>query len=115
MAHWRTARNPHQWAKLQNIGKELFSLYQRETDFEIWKPIRGYEGLYSISNLGRVKREKRVIVNRRGTRQVMNERILKPYHRKGKGLEVTLCKDDHKRTFLVHVLQREHFETSFHD
>lgn len=23
---------------------------------EIWKPIKGYEGLYQVSNLGRVKR-----------------------------------------------------------
>ena len=26
---------------------------------EIWKDIKGYEGLYQISNLGRVKRLKR--------------------------------------------------------
>lgn len=25
---------------------------------EIWKPIKGYEGLYEVSNLGRVKGEK---------------------------------------------------------
>lgn len=26
---------------------------------EIWKPIKGYEGLYEVSNLGRVKSLKR--------------------------------------------------------
>jgi hypothetical protein len=27
---------------------------------EIWKPIKGYEGLYDVSNFGRVKMLKRV-------------------------------------------------------
>lgn len=40
-------------------------------NIERWKPIRGYEGLYSVSNLGRVRREKRVLINRRGIRQVL--------------------------------------------
>lgn len=26
------------------------------TEEEIWKPVVGYEGLYEVSNLGRVKR-----------------------------------------------------------
>lgn len=27
-------------------------------DVEIWKPVKGYEGLYSVSNLGRVRSER---------------------------------------------------------
>ena len=37
---------------------------------EIWKDIKGYEGLYQISNLGRVKS-----LPRNGT--ILEERILK--------------------------------------
>ena len=33
---------------------------------EIWKDIQGYEGLYQISNLGRVKSLKRTIITNNG-------------------------------------------------
>ena len=33
---------------------------------EIWRPIKGYEGLYEISNLGRVKALERTKVCNRG-------------------------------------------------
>jgi hypothetical protein len=46
---------------------------------EIWKPIKNYEGVYEISNLGRVKRLETLVKNRGGYRLV-KERILKiPY------------------------------------
>lgn len=31
--------------------------YNLQLEGEIWKPIKGWEGLYSVSNLGRVRRE----------------------------------------------------------
>ena len=37
---------------------------------EIWKPVIGYEGLYSASNLGRVKSH--------GNDKTRKEKILKP-------------------------------------
>ena len=46
---------------------------------EIWKPIRGFEGLYEISNLGRVKSLGRDIIRRDGSRKVFSPKILKPY------------------------------------
>jgi hypothetical protein len=48
---------------------------------EIWKPIDGWEGLYEISNYGRVKSLARVVY--RGDpviKQHRKERILKPYY-----------------------------------
>lgn len=44
---------------------------------EIWKDIKGYEGFYQVSNLGRVKSLKRQVWNRF---QMVNkpEKILKP-------------------------------------
>ena len=40
---------------------------------EIWKDIEGYEGLYQVSNLGRVKSLKRDITNTNyGVAQLIN-------------------------------------------
>lgn len=45
---------------------------------EIWKPVVGYEGLYDVSSLGRVRSLGRVIVQKNGKRIKIRERILKP-------------------------------------
>ena len=66
---------------------------------EIWKDIKGYEGLYQISNLGRVKRiekyknqftsweSNKILTNNIGTDGY--------YH-------IMLSKDNKKRMYLVH-------------
>ena len=57
---------------------------------EIWKPIEGYEGLYEVSNMGRVR-------NRFG--KIMKKHIQhKGYHR------VNLSKHNHNRHHFVHRL-----------
>ncbi|MBA4542713.1 MULTISPECIES: NUMOD4 domain-containing protein [Thermoactinomyces] len=77
---------------------------------ERWEPVKGYEGLYSISNYGRIRREQRVIINIRGNRQVIPEKILRPYYRRGWGKQITLRDRNGKvRTHLVDVLYRKHF------
>ena len=61
---------------------------------EQWKDIIGYEGLYQISNLGRVKSLK-----------YGKERILKPYENQDGYLEVNLYNDDKKRNHIkIHRL-----------
>ena len=63
---------------------------------EIWKPIKGYEGLYEISNLGRVKS-----LNYKGTGK---EKILKNTEN-GKGyLFVDLYKNGKIKKFRIHRL-----------
>lgn len=57
---------------------------------EIWKDIKGYEGLYQVSNLGRVKRLKRFIKSSSifGGKATLKEYILKPrYDSKARGLK----------------------------
>ena len=44
---------------------------------EVWRPVIGYEGLYSVSDQGNVKSLGRVIMTRRGPRKV-KDRLLKP-------------------------------------
>lgn len=63
---------------------------------EIWKPVRNYEGLYEVSNLGRVKS-----LNYKRTGK---ERILKA-GKSGNGyLQVNLYKDGNREQPLVHRL-----------
>lgn len=45
---------------------------------EIWKDIKGYEGLYQISNLGRVKKLQRTIITKNNRKLSYKEMILKP-------------------------------------
>ena len=65
---------------------------------EVWKYILGYEGLYKISNKGRVK-----------SIGYGKERILKPANN-GRGyLKVDLCKNGDKKWCLVHRLVAQAF------
>ena len=61
---------------------------------EIWKDVPGYSGLYQVSNLGRIKSNKR-----NGTLGV----ILRANIRKGYQY-VTLSKNDYERKFSTHRL-----------
>lgn len=78
---------------------------------EIWKDIKGYEGLYQISSVGRVKRiDKEIIVKtpHKGTFvKIWKGRILKP----GKGMYfmIDLCKNNKVKRKLIHRLVAETF------
>lgn len=72
---------------------------------EIWKDIKGYEGLYKISNLGKIKSLSRP----RNKYQFIEEHILKTRltHR---GYElVSLSKDGKLKSFYVHRLVAQTF------
>lgn len=73
---------------------------------EIWKPIRGYENLYEVSNLGRVKALERYVQNNGGA-QKRHEMILKQSGKFHFG--VTLCKDGKTKRKTVHRLVAEAF------
>ena len=62
---------------------------------EIWKDIKGYEGLYQVSSLGRVKR-------------VDTDRILKTYANKGYH-QVQLSKNNIKSNKTIHRLVAQAF------
>ena len=71
-------------------------------EFEEWRDIPGYFGLYQVSNFGRVK-------SLVGTHRESRERILKPYKTKYGYLRVRLCKDGKVKQFYVHRLVAEAF------
>lgn len=62
---------------------------------EIWKDIKGYEGIYQVSNQGNIKRTGR--------------RFLKPNSINGGYLKVNLSKNNVVKTFKVHQLVAIHF------
>lgn len=63
---------------------------------EIWRDIEGYNGLYQVSNMGRVKS---LNYDRTG-----KEKILKQYKDKDGYLYINLCKNSKKKTLKVHRL-----------
>lgn len=63
---------------------------------EEWKDIEGYEGLYQVSNLGRVKRSK--------GKYMKSERILMLFINTPGYLQVMLCKNNKCKKFTVHRL-----------
>lgn len=76
---------------------------------EIWRPIKGYEGLYEVSNLGRVKSIERYILSGKGYGlHKYGGKVLKSGSSNGY-LRVSLCKDKHIGHFSVHRLVAEAF------
>ena len=73
---------------------------------EIWKDIEGYEGLYQVSNEGRVKSVERVVMRCNGRPKTISERVLKPWlDKKGKGyFNIDLWKDNICKKFKLHRL-----------
>ena len=65
-------------------------------DEEIWKDIKGYEGLYQVSNLGRVKSL--------GNNKNRKEKILKACLNNNGYLQVNLFKNGKRKTEKVHRL-----------
>ena len=75
---------------------------------EIWKPIKGYEGKYEVSNLGRVKSLSRYVACKGGRVSFRKSRYLKFEDNHGYK-KVSLCKECTKKEFLVHRLVAEAF------
>lgn len=67
---------------------------------EEWKDIKGYEGIYQVSDLGRVRSLDRLSANGRR----LKGQFLKPYKSRGGYLQVELCKDGKGKPFYVHQL-----------
>ena len=73
---------------------------------EIWKDVKGYEGKYQVSNLGRVKSLKRWS----GTKFYYRKYILNNYINKNNGyVYVCLTKNNKSKNARLHKLVAEHF------
>ncbi|WP_043598921.1 NUMOD4 motif-containing HNH endonuclease [Nocardia otitidiscaviarum] len=76
---------------------------------EQWRPIAGCEGLYSVSDRGRVRSERRIVMRSNGVPQRINERILRQQTEE-KGHKAVHIRVDGVRVVLkVHQLVLEAF------
>jgi hypothetical protein len=83
-------------------------MIEQTKTIEEWRDIKGYEGLYQISNLGRVKSVSKSVWN--GYSFVKKtEKILKPGTDGHGYLHVNLSRDSRQRTTKVHRLVAKHF------
>ena len=83
--------------------EDLVNWYCEYYNIELWKDIEGYEGLYQVSNTGKVKSLERKVKKWDGERTIP-ERILKPKVSKSGYIDVTLCKNNTHQTFRLHRL-----------
>ena len=87
---------------------ELLRINNTQFDEE-WRDIKGYEGLYQVSNLGRVKSLKRIVrANTCGIREIP-EKILTACKSNCGYLLVVLCKNGKHKNKNVHRLVAETF------
>jgi len=57
---------------------ERLKLKENKKEEEIWRDIKDYEGLYQVSNMGRVKSLERTITRKNGRKYSVKEQILQP-------------------------------------
>lgn len=75
---------------------------------EVWKDIKGYDGLYQVSNLGRVKSLDRIVYQKNSfgniQKNIYKGKILSLFEDKDGYLRVNLKKDKKMKQYGVHVL-----------
>lgn len=71
---------------------------------EVWKPVVGYEGLYEVSNKGRIKSLKRSTVTKEGWVQNVHGGICKQKDTRDGYKEVTLFKNGKPKSIRTHRL-----------
>lgn len=76
---------------------------------EYWKPVVGYEGLYEVSNYGRIKSFDTYRKGNNGSIRCCKGRILKLRTDKYGYFKVVLYKNNKPKTFTVHRLVAEAF------
>lgn len=76
---------------------------------EIWKPIKGYEGLYEVSNYGRVRSIGHYVTFSNGVVRYYSSTVLKPREVSGGYYDVILYKDKIGSHNRIHRLVAEQF------
>ncbi|MFV0976959.1 NUMOD4 motif-containing HNH endonuclease [Bacillus paranthracis] len=71
---------------------------------ELWKPVSGYEGIYEVSSLGRVRSLDRIVVDYRGIKKKVRGKILSPGLTNKGYCIVSLNAVDKRHTLTVHRL-----------
>ena len=71
---------------------------------EIWKDIKGYEGLYQVSTMGRIRSIDRFVNSREGRQKPIKGKLIKIFRNRGGYLQVNLWRNMKYKTYLVHRL-----------
>lgn len=82
------------------VGIKLF-IYKKNGMKEIWKDIDGFEGIYQISNYGRLKALSKQLKGRNSYRNV-KEKVLKPAIGTCGYYQYPLSHNSKKKTILIH-------------
>lgn len=75
---------------------------------EIWKPIKNYEGLYEISNFGKIRSLDRTVPIRNSTKFIKGS-LRKPQKKDNGYLFVILYKDSKSKNHYIHRLVAKNF------
>lgn len=76
---------------------------------EVWKDIEGYEGIYQVSDLGRVKRVESTVVRKKQGNFTKPEKLMKPNVTPKGYLRIQLSKEGSTKNKFVHSLVAETF------
>lgn len=79
------------------------------TQVERWLSVVGWEGFYSVSNLGRVRSEKRTVTRRNGRTYPIGEKLLSPATNSWGYMQVSLRRPGCEKKVHVHQLVAEAF------
>lgn len=89
--------------------KERVIIEMKKDTIEIWKDIDGYEGIYQVSSLGRVRSLDRTLLDKNNVEYKVKGKIRK-ISCNGKGYQqIQLSKEGRLEMFLVHRLVAESF------
>ena len=80
-----------------------------ESPGESWRPVRGFEGHYEVSDFGRVRSLPRYVTDRRGRRRPVHERVLRQSDNGGGYQQVVLALAGRRHSITVHRLVLEAF------
>ena len=88
------------WVSLKGYGDNME---------EVWKDVQGYEGLYQVSNLGRVKSLERIVKRKNQPDLPVAGKILNPRTGKNGYAYVILSKESKGKTANIHRMVAEAF------
>lgn len=80
---------------------------------EIWRNIKGYEGFYQVSNLGRIKSIERHVITKHGKKLPIKEKIIKQRTTNCGYKRVELNKNGKGKSYNVHRLVAQTFLKDF--
>lgn len=76
---------------------------------EIWKPVRGYEGIYEVSNTGKIRSLDRMATSQGKAHKTVYGKLLKSGLQRNGYLRVDLCKDGEIQHCFVHRIVADAF------